>query len=224
MMSRGVFTTINSNGDNLLLHYYRLVNASNDFEIPFKLSFESFKEKINSVIVSTKHTGIKVIVNEIGEMTIEERDYNLAKDNYSLKTEVQVESDAPKYKLYPNDNTINELRKINMQGFDDKLFIVNNLVSETLIANIWLIKDDKLFTSKITNNILPGTVRAQLLQLYNSVEEDINLEMLMNADIVFVTNSIKVIQIVTNIDGIKLSINEDTLKDLDDIRQQLIIN
>jgi len=89
----------------------------------------------------------------------------------------------------------------------DEAVLLNEkgLVAEGSSSNIFIVSNGKLFTPSLENGVLPGITRETVLELAQSLgiktaERNIKLEMLMEADEVFFTNSIIEIMPVTMID------------------------
>ena len=88
----------------------------------------------------------------------------------------------------------------------------NKNIADTTIANLFLIKDKTIFTPTLTEGPIAGVMRAWLIkELKNEGfeirEEMITEEMLMNADEVFLTNSIYNIRWVSSIGDKNYSLN-----------------
>lgn len=88
-------------------------------------------------------------------------------------------------------------------GFDDFLYVKNNLISETSRANIFMVKDGALITPK--ENILEGITRKYIIEIgssYLKVEEkNISLDEIYVADEVFLTSTTKQAMPVIRIDN-----------------------
>ena len=84
-------------------------------------------------------------------------------------------------------------------------FTVDNRLAEGCISNIFFVKDSVLYTPPIETPVLPGVMRKNVCQLAveNSielVEKDLNIDDLLGADEVFMTNVIMKIMPVANIE------------------------
>lgn len=88
------------------------------------------------------------------------------------------------------------------EGFDDVLYVHQNMISEMSRSNIFMIKKEQIYTPK--NNILRGITRATVMDLALKyapvIEQDISLEMLLGADEIFTTSSTKGVMAITKID------------------------
>ena len=88
----------------------------------------------------------------------------------------------------------------------------NKNIADTNIANLFLIKDNTIFTPALTEGPIAGVMRGWLIKElknegYDIREEMISEEMLMNADEVFLTNSIYNIRWVSSIGDKNYSLN-----------------
>jgi branched-subunit amino acid aminotransferase/4-amino-4-deoxychorismate lyase len=91
----------------------------------------------------------------------------------------------------------------NEAGFFDSIMLsANNFITETSAANIFWIKNNKIYTSSKSCDILPGTIRARLIKISSIkiIEKEAKLSELKNADEVFLTNSASLIIFVDEID------------------------
>jgi len=84
-------------------------------------------------------------------------------------------------------------------------FSIEGKLAEGCISNVFLIKDKKLFTPKVDTPILAGVIRREVIAIAktNSIEthqEDLTIDDVLNADEVFVTNSIMEIMPVSRIE------------------------
>lgn len=224
-MTKLPFTTIKIEGSaqNLKYHYNRLVTACEELKIQFTLTYEMFCEEVKCVVNENagKYNGLKVVVLKSGKLDYQLRDYKLSKENYALKTKVVSERQTPKFKLYPNNDVLRHIEDLENYKYDDYLYVVNGEVCETLIANIFYVIDDVIYTPPLTKDILAGTIRAFLIDNCNVIERPLNYNELDKCDEVFITNSIKQIQCVTEIDGHQYDIHTQTLALLTSLKNKL---
>jgi len=81
-----------------------------------------------------------------------------------------------------------------------------NRICDSTIANIFLIKDEVVYTPALSEGCVAGVFRKYILDLlaingFNCVEKEITIENLLQADEVFLTNSISNIRWVKSIEG-----------------------
>ncbi len=113
-----------------------------------------------------------------------------------------------KVKLTNSINYIKAAQEVTQLGGDDALMLtVNNMVSETTIANIFWVKGNKVFTPSTNCDLLPGVTRHIVIQLVSEVadieliEGEFQLEELISAEAVFCTNSLREISPIARIDN-----------------------
>jgi branched-chain amino acid aminotransferase len=93
------------------------------------------------------------------------------------------------------------------QKWNDAVILNSNgRICDSSIANIFLIKDETIYTPALSEACVAGIIRKHIItQLplmgYNCVEKEITVEELLNADEVFLTNSIYITRWVKSIAG-----------------------
>lgn len=88
---------------------------------------------------------------------------------------------------------------------DDALFLnTRGEVAATTIANIFILRAGQLTTPPLSAGILPGIARQKLLSLTQADERDIAPSELLDAEAVFLTNSLRLIRPVHTLDGREL--------------------
>lgn len=85
------------------------------------------------------------------------------------------------------------------------LYHVNNQICELLHANIFFVRDQKIFTPPLSNNTLEGLGRRRVMQLLQVEECEIAVEDLPNMSSAFGVNALRGIMPVEKIDGKKLA-------------------
>jgi len=98
-------------------------------------------------------------------------------------------------------------RQLHSDGFtnDEALLVRNKRVVEAPSSNLFMAKNGTIFTPPI-DNILPGVTRALVIDIAQRLGMDIReeapgIDMLKNADEVWVTNSMEELKPITSIDG-----------------------
>jgi branched-chain amino acid aminotransferase len=95
---------------------------------------------------------------------------------------------------------------------DDALFLNHQgLVASTTIANIFVLRDGWIATPRTSDGVLAGIARKKLLQLANAEERSVTLQELLDAEAVFLTNSVRLIRPVHSLDGRPLGHNDAAL-------------
>lgn len=100
---------------------------------------------------------------------------------------------------------------------DDALFLNHQgLVASTTIANIFILRDGWIATPRTSDGVLAGITRRKLLELPHAEERSVTPAELLNADAVFLTNSLRLIRPVYSLDGRPLGRNDAALGGLFD--------
>lgn len=142
----------------------------------------------------------------------------------------ETESDSLKLKtaLWPFEkkNPLTKLKTINFgynfyyqneakrSGYDDVIFTQDNNLMETSIANIFAVKDGKIFTPPAVNGILPGIIRGLMLDHFDATEAEITLNEIKQYDYFFITNSVREMQAVQSIDSANIREGIDHFNEL----------
>jgi len=86
-------------------------------------------------------------------------------------------------------------------GYDDAILAnTHGNISCATTSNIFIIEAGRLITPPLTDGVLAGITRGKIVSR-GALEETISIERLMNADAVFLTNSITHLRPVREIDG-----------------------
>lgn len=88
----------------------------------------------------------------------------------------------------------------------DSIFVKNNYALEGTSSNLFIVKNNEVFTTPLNENILPGITRSIVLNILKQLnipakEELISVENLMQADEVWITSSTQEVTPVTSIDN-----------------------
>ena len=87
------------------------------------------------------------------------------------------------------------------RGADDALLLNSaGRLAESSAANLFVVKDGKIFTPPLADGCLPGVLRAELLHNLGATEQSLTPADLAGADEIFLTSSLGV-QAVKTIDG-----------------------
>ena len=84
-------------------------------------------------------------------------------------------------------------------GYDDAIMFRDNKITEATFANVFVVKNGKLFTPKANNSILNGITRRRIMAIANerqieTLETDIAINQLLEADEIFLTSSSLIIR------------------------------
>jgi branched-chain amino acid aminotransferase len=95
---------------------------------------------------------------------------------------------------------------------DDALFLNHqDLVASTTIANIFVLRDGWIATPRTSDGVLAGIARKKLLALANAEERPVTQQELLDAEAVFLTNSLRLVRPVHSLDGRPLGRNDAAL-------------
>ncbi len=100
---------------------------------------------------------------------------------------------------------LNKIAATEKNLFDLVMLSQENFISETSSANIFWVKNNKIFTPKKSCNIVEGITRQKLLKLVKISEVKAKINELKNADEIFLTNSASLAILVDEFMGKKLS-------------------
>ncbi len=90
------------------------------------------------------------------------------------------------------------------KGYNEGLLVNSqNIICECCYANIFFVKEGKIYTPKANNNILNGITRQEFIKRNPVIERDISLDELTSFDQVFITNSVQGIVKVRSIDDLE---------------------
>lgn len=96
----------------------------------------------------------------------------------------------------------------------DEAFLLNSkgLLAEGSVSNVFIVNNKTVSTPRIDDGALPGVVRHVILNALNFneltiKEEEISLEMLLNAEDVFITNALFGVMPINQINDVKIKNN-----------------
>ena len=92
-------------------------------------------------------------------------------------------------------------REAEAAGADDALLVANGVVLDTATANVWWVRDGRLFTPATRPGVLPGVTRSLVLEVEAAADGEFALDELLAADEAFTTSSIREVMPVASIDG-----------------------
>ncbi|MBI2784963.1 MAG: aminotransferase class IV [Legionella longbeachae] len=239
-LGEGLFETlkvVSAKPCSAYLHWQRLADSAEKLGIPFDISFEHWTEYLLHNITQDNlyHGGIKAILSggsaprglavrgQISHLMFQTFNYTVETHPLRLVTMPWLRDAAnPVYQV----KSINYLEAISARhqalalGADDALFLnLQHNVTETTCANLFLIKDEQLFTPPLTDGVLAGITRLRILNLseqqgINCLEVSLTKAMLKEADVVFVTNSLQGIRPVLSLDDFIFAVDHPLLTQL----------
>jgi 4-amino-4-deoxychorismate lyase len=213
-----------------LMHWQRMLHAASRLAIPFDVSFEQWQSQLFSCIESSGLLvgGIKVILSGGSAprgLCAQGKVSRLITDAFTDHDDSRALSLISARWLRDASNPIYQIKSVNYlesilarrealaHGADDVLFFnLENYATETSVANLFIIDNDKIYTPMLENGVLAGIIRARILSLslkagISCIESPISTDMITNSDAVFVTNSIQNIRLVKTLNGYSLPVN-----------------
>lgn len=101
---------------------------------------------------------------------------------------------------------------------DDLLFVTeHDTVLESSVANIFVVRHDKIYTAPLGPNVLDGVIRKKVIArggefFEDVIESETTLEQLFRADAVFGSNSVRGLFLVDRIDDYEIHYNSSFLE------------
>lgn len=193
---KGAFETIKVvDGRPLFLkeHIERLEKSLKFFGINRKIECDKIYDYLSKS--EGKNFALKIIVSDENFILTSREDHY--KNNYK-KFKLKI-SDAKRnstskiiyHKSLCYYENILEHKLANESGYDSSLFFnEKNEVAETSFANIFFVKENKIYTPPISSGILKGTMRDFLLETYEIKEKAINFGELSDFEECFISNSL----------------------------------
>ncbi|OGO79628.1 MAG: hypothetical protein A2Y21_10950 [Clostridiales bacterium GWC2_40_7] len=195
---RGVFETIAVTGKTpvfLEKHCQRIKKGLAALEIENSVS----EEQINSYITEfdIRDCGMKVLVTpENTVVTTRKNIYSTGLFKEGLKVSISTLKRNPHsrvvyHKTINYTDNILERDMAHRSGFDEVIFTnIYNYLAEGSVSNLFFVSENRIFTPAIGCGILDGIIRNWVIGNFVVEEGEFTLKQLMNADEVFVTNSL----------------------------------
>ena len=94
----------------------------------------------------------------------------------------------------------------NDQGAYEAILVRNGIVTEGCSSNVFIVKDEIIYTPKLSNELLPGVTRGLLIKLLGQnnlkvIESDISQSDLINADEVWCSSSTNSVVPIIKVDN-----------------------
>ncbi len=206
------------------LHWQRMRFAAGLLGIPFDLTHGLWYEQLMGCIHGARidDGGIKIILSggrasrgldahgETSSLLFEAFTYSSPRSALSLVSAPwRRDANNPIYRL----KSVNYLESIVARrqalacGADDALFFnLEQHATETTVANLFIVKQDNVYTPKLADGILAGIIRDRLLSLcqhsgISCEETSIDTTTIREADAIFVTNALQGIRSIKSFDG-----------------------
>ena len=226
---KGVFETILFLEKPIFLkeHIERLKNGMKE------LGLEELEEEMLLDYISLnfiKNKAVKILVTP-QNIIITEREIPYVEEDYiqgsSLKLSNVRRNSTSMLCYIKSTNYIEniiEKNKAKEDGFKDVLFLnENGYLSETSCANIFIVKNNEIYTPKVSCGLLNGIIRMWVVENFSVIEKELTLDDLKNADEVFLTNSLMGIMKVKKFEDIEYN-NNKIIKNVQLAYQEIIQN
>lgn len=194
------------------LHYNRLTESARLLKFDFELDFGAFENAIISALKGQQDARVRFTVYRDSEGF-----YTPQQHQTGHMVEVFQLPDAKKEgisiglytDLYKPCHELSNLKSGNAliyvmagiwakeNGFDDAILLnEHGCICEATSSNIFLVKEDKVFTPALTEGCVDGVMRKHIIEQlkgeeYHITEAVITVEQLLEADHVFLTNAIQ---------------------------------
>lgn len=121
-------------------------------------------------------------------------------------------------------------QKIHMKPHDDDVLFLapDDTVLESSVANIFIVRHDKLYTAPLGPNVLDGVMRKKVLgnasQFFAAAyESETTVEQLLKADGVFGSNSVRGLFLVDRIDDYEITFSKEFLDAFEKLHHQVLL-
>lgn len=211
---RGVFETILVKESAILLqeHIDRLNNSIKILNIGEELIYED----VLSFIINNeiKNKAFKIVVTE-KNIIYTTREINYDNHNYlkgfKVKFSNLIRNSTSRLTYIKSLNYLDNLleyEKIKREGFDETIFLnEKGKISEGCTTNVFMVIKNKIMTPKIESGLLPGILRGWIIKNFDVKEVEIDKELLLSAEEIFLTNSLVGIIKVSELEGRSFSNN-----------------
>lgn len=212
--AQGVFETILIKKEAIFLeeHINRLnksidiMNLGEHIDTKFIKNFIK-EEKLKNIV-------LKIVVTE-KNIVFSTRKIKYSKEDYKNGFKIKLSSvlrnptsNMTYIKSLSYNENLYEYNKANKEGFNEVVFLnIYGNIAEGATSNIFIIKDKKIYTPKISDGILPGVVRNWVIENFEVCEKHLNKKDLYSADEVFITNSVLGIMKVVQFEEKKYNTN-----------------
>ena len=181
---------------NFIQHKKRLIKTANELKYPFK--DVDFQNAIKSIKSLDKPQRVRLALNNLGEFDIQQSDYKPYQINsevtfslskYPLSDKVQV----TRHKVSDRNFYDGERNRIRQLTDADEVIFLNskNEICEGSYTSIFIKKNGFLVTPPLSSGLLPGILRAELLEKKQTIEGILTITDIIEADEVFLGNSLR---------------------------------
>ena len=206
---KGVFETIHcAKEPSLMEEHLKRLKYSMDVIGLEPLEEEMLREFLKSI--PRKNKALKITVTPLNiiiterEIPYKEEDYKTGfKLNFS-KVRRNSTSNLTYIKSIGYLENLLEKEKATKLGFNDTIFLnEKGYITETSCSNIFLIKNNEIFTPRVQDGLLNGIIRGWIVENCEVFEKSITIKDIEECDEVFITNSLMGIMPIVQIENMK---------------------
>lgn len=206
---KGIFETILWRDKPIFLneHITRLKKGMDRIGL-LPLEEEMLSEYLGKLNIKNKSvkitvTPLNIIITE-REIPYKEEDYNKGMTLTVSKVKRNSTSLLSYIKSTCYIENLIEKENGKKAGYDDVIFLnEKGYITETSCANIFIVKNNEIFTPKVEDGLLDGIIRRKIIENFRVEEKSITLEELKTSDEVIITNSLMGAMSIKRIDDIK---------------------
>ncbi len=240
----GLFESVkvfNGRAFNLDAHLNRMFEGAKLLNLDFRMSKEDMQNQINLLLKANKiqesaYLKIMIFRNEGGKyfaannqasfliitVTDSQKQFELNKNGIELglfSAQLKPMSKLSNFKTISALQSVVCANEAREKGKDDCLMLnsENNII-ESANSNIFYVKESVIYTPRLSEGCVDGSMRNLIMNLkqltFQIQETKVELEQLLNADEVFLTNSIQGVRWVASI--------EDSVFEQQKVAQQLV--
>jgi 4-amino-4-deoxychorismate lyase len=168
---------------------------------------------------------LKIVISEANAIAITRSIIYTAKhyeDGFSLTQSAvtkSVHSAFVAHKSLNYGDNIWALKAAKIEGYNDCLFFNEfGNITESTLANLFIIEDGQLITPPISDGLLPGIIRSKIIDHFEVKQESITPERILKCGGAFLTNS--VVGVIRVSDYVGIRVPENPM--VDEIRMKIL--
>ena len=245
----GVFTTIKIHRGKPLFfekHWNRLERDSRRIGIKIGYGFEEIKEIVDSIILKNSINYGKMRINlikgedrmwgseGIGDQLLIFTD-GLKDDKEGIRLTIspfKINNHSPVSGIKSTSYLahILSLEGVKRKGFDEAIVMNGDgYIAECIMANLFWIREEKIYTPSLNTGCLPGITREVVLEIINDLgidlkEGEFTLKDMEGAKEIFITSSLKGIKPVKSVNEKEFDLNNTPITSLISRRFKEIID
>ena len=230
----GLFETMRVENQEIVWfskHMERLIDAAKKLKMNLNtsvlemLDYERIKKELEQTKVEKNETfAVKLMVTQ-NQVYLSTRSIDYTENDYQkgfgIKTS-QVRRNETSLLTYTKSlhygDNLMEKAAAKQCGFQEILFLnTTGKVAECASSNLFWVKNEKIYTPALSCGILPGIIRSYVVDHYLVKQVNAEYEQLLDADEVFLTNSLMEVMGVNSVD----EHHYPSMKVANEIRQEL---